>query len=227
MKKLGMSALSALVLAIFVTGCASTAFGARASSEVDKILNDAWTAYNIGQYKKTISLIKPLADEGYPRAQVMLGRCYDNGLGVAQDPAAAAQWFQLAAEQNDSEAQVLLAYCYETGTGVPKNPAQVMNLMTRAAEAGNPEAQFNLAVNYSQGINGAPKNDQLSYQWASKAAAQGYGQAERFMGACCEYGFGTQANQELAQEWYKKAEAKGYSRQGSIFASGGAIKLPQ
>lgn len=188
------------------------------SSEADnRALTQAWTAYNIGKYGETLRIIKPLASAGNPRAQVMLGRCYENGLGVEQDMAVAAQWFQLAAEQNDPEAQLLLAYCYEVGAGVPKDPQQVMNLMTRAAEAGNPEAQFNLALNYSQGLYGAPKNERESFRWAELSARQGYGQAERFLGACYEFGFGVQQDSALSREWYEKAAKKGFNREGSIF----------
>lgn len=212
MKKLCLIALAGSLLLL-----PGQTFAAPTTPAQDKILTEAWTAYNIGNYKKTISLITNMAADGNPRAQVMLGRCYENGLGVKQDLAVAAQWFQLAAEQNDAEAQVLLAYCYEVGAGVPKDPQQVMNLMTRAAQAGNAEAQFNLALNYSQGINGAPKNEQEAFNWAQKAASQGYAQAERFLGACYEYGFGVNGNQQLANEWYAKAEAKGLNRQGSIF----------
>ena len=192
---------------------------AATGATTEQILGDAWTAYNIGKYKETLRLVEPLAGNGNPRAQVIMGRLYENGLGVEQDMAVAAQWFQLAAEQNDPEAQVLLAYCYEIGAGVPKNPQQVMNLMTRAAESGNAEAQFNLALNYSQGINGAPKNEQESFKWASLAANQGYAQAERFLGACYEFGFGVNANPQLSAEWYAKAEKKGLPREGSIFNS--------
>lgn len=213
------SFFKAVSVAFLLTGIAlATAPCVQAVSGADaRILQEAWTAYNIGNYQKTLRLVEPLAGNGNPRAQVMLGRCYENGLGVKQDLAVAAQWFQLAAEQNDSEAQVLLAYCYEVGAGVPKNPQQVMNLMTRAAESGNAEAQFNLALNYSQGIYGAPKDEKESFRWANLSAQQGYGQAERFLGACYEYGFGVAADQAQAQAWYAKAEAKGFSREGSIF----------
>lgn len=212
MKKICAASALSLVLAL-----AAPVFPAQSGANADQILTEAWTAYNIGNYKKTVSLITNLAADGNPRAQVMLGRCYENGLGVPQDPAVAAQWYQLAAEQNYSEGQLLLAYCYQVGAGVPRDPQQVMNLMTRAAEAGNAEAQFSLAINYSQGINGAPKNEQEAFRWASLSAAQGYAQAERFLGACYEYGFGVNGNQQLAQEWYAKAAAQGLSRQGSIF----------
>lgn len=213
MKKALAATILALGIAVFSPACAE-----QLDEATNKILAEAWTAYNIGNYNKTVSLITNMAADGNPRAQVLLGRCYENGLGVEQDPAVAAQWFQLAAEQNDSEAQVLLAYCYEVGSGVPKNPQQVMNLMTRAANAGNAEAQFNLALNYSQGINGAPKNEQEAFKWAELAGQQGYAQAERFLGACYEYGFGVNANTQLAQEWYAKAAAQGLSREGSIFS---------
>ncbi len=208
------------VLTLVVSLTLASAFASAqpaANADVEKKLTEAWTAYNIGNYKKTLSIVEPLAGEGNPRAQVILGRCYENGLGVKQDLGVAAQWFQLAAEQNYPEAQILLAYAYEVGAGVPKNPREVMNLMTRAAESGNAEAQFNLALNYSQGLYGAPKNEQESFRWASLAAQQGYAQAERFLGACYEFGFGVNANAELAAEWYAKAAAKGLSREGSIF----------
>lgn len=211
----GLNLICALAcLAIILS---DSAFAYEITPEENNLLNEAWTAYNIGNYKKTLQIVQPLASNGNPRAQTILGRCYENGLGVEQDAAVAAQWFQLAAEQNYAEAQVLLAYCYEIGSGVPKNPMEVMNLMTRAAEAGNAEAQFNLAINYSQGLYGAPKNEQESFHWATLSARQGYAQAERFLGACYEFGFGTIADAALANEWYAKAEKKGLDRQGSIF----------
>lgn len=203
-----------MAFCLVLSACASRAF---AADNTERILSEAWTAYNIGDYQKTRRLVENLAGDGNPRAQVIMGRLYENGLGVEQNMATAAQWFQLAAEQNYPEAQVLLAYCYEIGAGVPKNPQEVMNLFGRAAEAGNPEAQFNLAINFGQGLYGAPKNETESFRWAQLAAQQGYAQAERYLGACYEYGFGTNANPQLAQEWYAKAEKQGLSREGAVF----------
>lgn len=219
--------LPALCVAVLLTGTALCTLPARAATgAADRILQEAWTAYNIGNYQKTLRLIEPLAAGGNARAQVMLGRCYENGLGVWQDLGVAAQWFQLAAEQNDSEAQVLLAYCYAVGAGVPKDPRQVMSLMTMAAESGNAEAQFNLALNYAQGLYGAPRNKQESFRWASLSAQQGYAQAERFVGACYEYGFGVTADQTQSQAWYARAEAQGLPREGSIFSTVSQYSMP-
>ena len=87
--------LTALCAAFLLAG-GLLASSASAATDT-QILQEAWTAYNIGNYQKTLRLIEPLAGNGNPRAQVMLGRCYENGLGVKQDLGVAAQWFQLAA----------------------------------------------------------------------------------------------------------------------------------
>ena len=218
MKKYCLAVLLGVVMACGGNGADMT----RAASDIamaaaDKIMRDAWIAYNIGDYRKTLRLIRPLAGDGNSRAQVLLGRCYENGLGVAQDMAVAAQWYQLAAEQNDSEALVLLAYCYEVGAGTPRNPEAAAALMTRAAKAGYAEAQFNLALYYSQGLHQTAKDQKESFRWAKLAADQGYAQAERFVGACYEYGIGVGEDPAEDAIWYNKAAAQGLARDGNVF----------
>ena len=188
-----------------------------AAAEPQEILQKAWVAYNVGHYKETITLVQPLAEAGNATAQILLGRCYESGLGVSQDLEAAVKWYRAAAEQKDSQGQVLLAYCYEIGIGVPKDPEKTVALMTAAAEAGNAEAQFNIALYYSKGLYGTKRDFKQSFAWAEKSAKQGYGQAERYLGACYEYGAGVEQNAALAKEWYTKARAKGLEPEGNVF----------
>ena len=183
----------------------------------DVRLSKAWEAYNIGHYKETIELLGPLAVDGNPTAQTLLGRCYESGLGVAQDLEKAVEWYRLAAEQNDAQGQILLAYCYEQGLGVAKDTDKTRELMLKAAESGHPEAQFNCALYASKGLYGVAKDPVQSFTYAKRAADQGYAQAERYVGACYEYGVGTEMNQELAETWYAKAKAKGLEKEGNIF----------
>ena len=191
--------------------------GAQPVDKVEQKLDDAWTAYNIGQYQKVLQLVQPLASDGNARAQIILGRCYENGLGVPQDMEMAAKWFRLAAEQNNSEAQVLLAYQYELGIGVPKNDATGVDLMTRAANAGNAEALFNLALYHGQGKYGFAKDPAESFRLAKLAADKGYAQAERYVGACYDHGVGVPENKAEAQVWYSKARAQGLEVEGNVF----------
>jgi len=224
MKKLSSAILLAAMLALGL-GMADSVLAAPAKN-ADQTLDEAWTAYNIGQYNKVVQMVQPLASEGNPRAQVLLARCYENGLGVVQNMEAAAKWFRIAAEQNYPEAQVQLAYLHELGAGVPKNDAIVADLMGRAASAGNAEAQFNIALYFSQGRYGYAKNPEQSFAWAKRSADQGFAQAQRFVGACYEFGVGVGENTSEAAVWYGKAAAQGLEKEGSVFNSERVYTMP-
>jgi uncharacterized protein len=224
MKKLSLAILLAAALAF--GGGMSTPANAAPAKNSEQTLDEAWTAYNIGQYKKVIQVVQPLASEGSARAQTLLARCYENGLGVPQDMEAAAKWFRLAAEQNYSEAQVQLGYLYELGAGVPKDGTAVADLMTRAANAGNAEAQFNLALYYGQGRYGFPKDQNQTFAWAKRSADQGFAQAQRYVGACYEFGVGVSQNPAEAAAWYSKAAAQGLEKEGNIFNTEREYTMP-
>ncbi len=198
-----------------------------AASSMEQTLDAAWRAYNIGQYAKVVQMVTPLASDGNPRAQVILARCYENGLGVPQDMEMAAKWLRLAADQNYSEAQVKLAYLYELGVGVAgRDEKAVSDLMVRAAEAGNAEAQFTLGLYYSQGRYGYPKDQSQSFAWALRSAEQGYAQAERYVGACYEYGVGVEQNKEQADLWYGRAARQGLHKEGNVFPNSRQYTMP-
>ncbi|QCC86017.1 sel1 repeat family protein [Desulfovibrio desulfuricans] len=224
MKKLSSAILLAAVL-VLGAGMVGTVLAAPAKS-AQQTLDEAWTAYNIGQYNKVVQMVQPLASDGNPRAQVLLARCYENGLGVVQDMETAAKWFRLAAEQNYAEGQVQLGYLYELGAGVPKNDAAVADLMSRAANAGNAEAQFNLSLYASQGRYGFAKNPEQSFAWAKRSADQGFAQAQRYVGACYEYGVGVSVNPSEAAAWYSKAAAQGLEKEGNIFNTEREYTMP-
>ena len=224
MKKIGSAILLAAALALG-SGMGATVQAAPAKS-AEQTLDEAWTAYNIGQYNKVVQMVQPLASDGNPRAQVLLGRCYENGLGVTQDMETAAKWFRIAAEQNYAEAQVQLGYLYELGAGVPKNDTAVADLMSRAATAGNAEAQFNLALYYSQGRYGFAKDPDQSFVWAKRSAEQGFAQAQRYVGACYEFGVGVPVNPSEAAAWYSKAAAQGLEKEGNIFNTERVYTMP-
>lgn len=198
----------------------ATAIAAPAKAGSDgadgKALRQAWTAYNIGNYKKTVSILTPLAESGNAQAQVLLGRCLESGLGIGEDPAQAVQWYQKAAEQNNNEAIAQLAFCYETGVGVEQNAATAVALMQKAANGGYPEAQFKIAMYFSRGQYGVDKNPAAAFQWAMLAARQGHAQSQRFVGACLEYGLGTPKDNQQATTWYAKAAKQGLEKDAGL-----------
>lgn len=214
MKTMNMAARLAVgaALAAVLAGAPLTVQAADPAAQ----LREAVTAYNIGKYKKTLELAHPLAQNGDTQAQVLIGRCYENGLGVPQDFETAAKWYQLAAENGNAEAQMLIAYACEAGVGVPRDPQAAVRWIELAANNGNPEAEFALSQRYIKG-DVLPKDHKLSFQWALKAARQGNPQAQRYVAACYEFGVGVAEDAAAADKWYAKAAAQGLERDGNIF----------
>ncbi len=93
-------------------------------------------AHKRGDYEAAMKELRPLADQGHPKAQYNLGVMYQLGLGVPQDNQEAAQWCQLAAEQGHAGAQVLLGTMYHLGQGVPRDDVLAHMWVTLAAAQG-------------------------------------------------------------------------------------------
>jgi hypothetical protein len=81
------------------------------------------------------------AKDGYVDAYFNLGAIYDKALGVPRDPAEAAKWFKLAADQRDNQAQLNLAILYGRGDGVPRDLEAADRWGRMAANNGNERAR--------------------------------------------------------------------------------------
>jgi TPR repeat protein len=79
------------------------------------------TADSGGSIAATLQKEMRLAEEGDAQAQFKLALRYQQGDGVPQDLAMAAQWFVRAAEQYHAGAQDQLAIAYQYGLGVSKD----------------------------------------------------------------------------------------------------------
>jgi hypothetical protein len=66
-------------------------------------------------YSKAAEWFRKAAEQGYINAQMDLGDCYNDGLGVTQNDAKAAKWYRKAAEQGSSDAQYALDDLKDTG----------------------------------------------------------------------------------------------------------------
>ena len=81
------------------------------------------------------------ADAGQVDAQISLGYCYDNGLGVGADATQAALWYRRAADAGNATAQYNLGCFYDTGEGVEADALQAAMWFHRAADAGSVDAK--------------------------------------------------------------------------------------
>jgi len=104
-------------------------------------LEDAWTAYERGEYATALRIWRPRAERGVAVAQNNLGLMYYNGQGVPQDYGEAAKWYRLAAEQGNATAQSNLASMYYSGEGVPQDYIQAYIWVSVAASRFPPSAK--------------------------------------------------------------------------------------
>jgi TPR repeat protein len=90
-----------------------------------------YVAFDAAKYDDALKLWLEQANTGDAEAQTMVGEFYEQGMGVSQDYAEAARWYEKAADQDFSRAQLNLAYLYEQGLGVERDAARAVNLYRR------------------------------------------------------------------------------------------------
>ena len=69
---------------------------------------DGMSAYNRDDYVPAIRLFRPLAEQGNPKAQSVIGSMYRKGEGVARSSKRAFLWFSGAAARGDARAKAEL-----------------------------------------------------------------------------------------------------------------------
>jgi TPR repeat protein len=95
---------------------------------------DGMAAYNRGDYLPAIRLFRPLAEQGNPKAQSVLGVMYRRGQGVARNPIRSFMWFSFAAARGDARARTALGEVSQTMTREEISRAREV---ARACEASN------------------------------------------------------------------------------------------
>jgi len=104
------------------------------------VLGGGYQSYLKGDYEAAFREWLPLAELGDVEAQYNLGVLYDEGAGVEQDFAVAADWYRKAAEQGFIDAQTNLGIMYYFGQGVARDYQEAAKWFRLAADQGDAEA---------------------------------------------------------------------------------------
>jgi uncharacterized protein len=123
--------LMQIILVAFILVACFVARGAAAQ------IDDAEAAFNQSDFPAALQLLRPLAEQGDPRAQVSLGQMYDFGYGVPQDYAETLKWYRKAADQGYYVGQYLLGFMYKVGRSVPQDYVAAHMWWNLAAAAGD------------------------------------------------------------------------------------------
>lgn len=178
--------------------------------ESDAAFERAQKFIYIGKYADALPILINAATSGHAESQHYLGCMFNNGAGVITDYTKAAEWYQMAADQDFAESQTKLARLYEKGQGVVQSYEKAVELNTKAALQGNPLAQCNLGALYGLGL-GVTQNYATAIEWQQKAAAQGHKGALYNLGCMYEKGEGVPASDTKAIEYYQRAADQGFA----------------
>jgi len=135
-------------------------------------LKQGLVEFKAKNYKTALSEWLPLGTNGDVQAQFYLSQIYEKGLGVEKNPAKAAQWLRLSADQGLAVACYNLGNYYQLGFGVENDPSKTVLWWHRAAFSGFAPAQYNLAGGYLYG-QGVEKSIKQARYWYKKAADGG------------------------------------------------------
>lgn len=209
-------------------------------------VNDGLLAYQRGDFRATLAEIQPLASQGVPEAQNLLGLLYRKGQGVPQDFKEAVRWWRAAAEAGLASAQNNLATMYEAGLGVPQNTNEAIRLYKLAAQQGDPLALSTLQNRfdmippqpsdgtdsqnqaYREGVQAYARRDYRTafLHWRS-AATQNNGPAQIQLAQLHEAGLGAPFDLAEAANLYRNAAVQGYAvaqnNLGSMYLSGKGV----
>jgi hypothetical protein len=110
-----------------------------------------------------------------------------------------------------AKAQVKMGAAYELcQLGCDFNPALSIHYNALAARQGEADAEMAISKWFLCGHEGVfEKNEQLSFEYAQRAAQNGLSTAEFAMGYFYEIGIYVQSDLKEARKWYKKAAANG------------------
>lgn len=84
----------------------------------------------------------------------LLGKCFDEGIGTAQNYKEAVNWYTKSAEQDNAKACNNLGNCYLHGKGVKKDRAKAMELFKKAKDLGSEAGKNNYNLQKTKDVAG-------------------------------------------------------------------------
>lgn len=137
-------------------------------SSVAGPLEEGTRAYQENEYVAAMVLLQPLADQGNPRAQFMVGNMYFHAWGVPEDIEVGLALIRKAADQGDVDAHSELGRAYLEGRGTKQDYAQAMAWFAKAADQNDSFAQHSIGEMYGKGL-GVPKSKDKAKKWYDMA----------------------------------------------------------
>jgi len=187
------SAAFALALALLVAApvSASPPLGLSELREVIQGSTDP------AEMRGALTTLTDMAEGGHRGAQVELARIWQQGTGVAPDPARAVHFWRMAADQGHNGARYQLARALMRGEGVEADPAHAVRLLRMSADEGHVPSISTLARALETGSGVGPDAVE-AVRLYELAAAEGQAYARFRLALALAGGAGVQADRVRA-----------------------------
>ncbi|UWQ35186.1 SEL1-like repeat protein (plasmid) [Leisingera sp. M527] len=163
-----------------------------------------------GQQALPLEQLRAEAAAGQAAAQYALALRLQDGRGVLQNYAGAADWLTRAAEQGHAAAQNRLGQSYHSGLGVAQDRAQALHWLEQAAASGRAQYLFDLAAVLEQAPDGSGAAQ--AAELYARAAGQGHQDAAVSLGVLYQNGTGVAQDPARARQLYEGPAAAGHPR---------------
>jgi TPR repeat protein len=146
------------------------------------------------------------AASAVPRAAHDLAQCFYDGVGRAQDYAAARAWYEKAVALEFVPSKCALGDMLVRGLGGPKDAPRGLDLCKLGAQAGDANAEADMG-DYAMGAGGVMAPNMLEAKgWYQKAALKGQANAAFNLAALYWNGEGgVEADHDQAVRWWRFA----------------------
>lgn len=115
-----------------------------------QIRGGEYVAYDRADFKTSLQVWMPTAEQGDADAQVNVGEIFEKGAGGNPNYEAAIIWYNKAAEQGNKRAQFNLGTLYEQGLGVEKDAIAALSWYRKAWDLPEDSIVFQSAVDQEQ-----------------------------------------------------------------------------
>jgi hypothetical protein len=148
-----------------------------------------------------------------------VGMLYREGLGVDENKAEAAKWFEKAGKAGYATGWGNLAIMYHYGVGIPQDYAKAYQSYTNAANLGDAENCYCRGYMLYKGL-GCVQNYDSAVALFRKAADAGSASGMYFLGLCYRNGYGIARDTILARHWMTMAAGRNVRDAADELAAG-------
>lgn len=146
--------------------------------------------------EKAITYLKPCAEKGFDKAQMLLGRLYSFENTEEADKKA-FDLMKKAAKQENAIAMADLGVMYKYGKGCKLNFNKARKWFKKSAKLGNDKAAYSLGYLYLKGFGNITQNYEKATKWFKKSK---HPMAKYWLGVCYYKGYGVNKNIQKASK---------------------------